>query len=43
MSLRAYRLDAAREAVIRAAKIRKPQRTSFEAVHKLVRNSMTIF
>lgn len=38
MKLRTYRLDAAREAVLRAAKFRKPQRASFEAVFKLVRD-----
>jgi hypothetical protein len=37
MRLRTYRLDAAREAVLRAGKFRKPQRASFEAVHRLVR------
>src|SRR4051794_30016971 len=36
MRLRTYRLDAAREAVLQAAKFRKPQRASFEAVHNLV-------
>lgn len=37
MSLRAYKLDAAREAVLRAAKFRSPQRKAFETVHNLIR------
>src|SRR5690348_7029865 len=36
MPLRTYRLDTAREAVMRAAKFRKPQRASFETVHRFI-------
>lgn len=36
MRLRTYRLDTAREKTLLAAKFRKPQRASFEAVHKLM-------
>src|SRR5262245_57952493 len=37
MRIRTYRLDSAREAVLRVAKFRKPQRASFEAVHNIIR------
>jgi len=36
MALRTYRLAAEREAVLRLARLRKPQRDSFDFVHKLI-------
>lgn len=36
MTLRTYKLNAAREAVLKLARLRKPQREAFEFVHKLV-------
>lgn len=36
MKLRRYRLDEARDAVIRAARFRRPQREAFEKTHEIV-------
>lgn len=36
MRLRRYRLDEARDAVIRAARFRRPQREAFEKAHEII-------